>query len=90
MGREAKDGGFRRFQDKILKLRLNFQDLSVQMTSLRGEDLAFGWQGPLLVNGIEQSITGFKHIENPYCTADLQASYLDIQYKETLLRLNFE
>jgi hypothetical protein len=90
MGREAKDGAFSDFQKKILELRLSFQDLAVQMTSLRGEELLFGWQGPLMINGIEQPISGFKHIENPYCTADLDARHLDISHDGFLLRLNFE
>jgi hypothetical protein len=90
MGREAKDGAFSDFQNKILGLRLNIQDLTVQMTSLRGEELSFGWQGPLMINGIEQPISGFKHIENPYCTADLYARHLDVGYGDFLLRLNFE
>jgi hypothetical protein len=90
MGREAKDGSFTDFQKKVLEMNLGFQDMTVQMTSLRGEELAFGWQGPLLVNRIEQPITGFKHIENPYCIAELYAKYLDIKDVDFLLRLNFE
>lgn len=89
MGREAKDGAFNDFQKAILGLPLNFQDLAVQMTGLRGEELAFGWQGPLTINGTEQPISGFKHIENPYCTADPHASHLDISYGGFVLRLNF-
>ena len=89
MGREAKDGSFTDFQNKVFEMHLSFQDLAVQMTSLRGEDLAFGWQGPLLINGIEQPITGFKHIENPYCVADLHAKYLDINRGDFLLTVEF-
>jgi hypothetical protein len=44
----------------------------------------------LMINGIEQPIGGFKHIENPYCTADFDTSHLDISYGGYLLRLNFE
>lgn len=69
---------------------LNFNDLAVQLKSLRGEHLGFGWQGPLMVNNMEQPITGFKHIENPYCTAELGAKQLDISFGEILLRLNYE
>ena len=90
MGREAKDGAFKDFQDRVSKLPLNFQDLAVRMTSLRGEDLAFSWQGPLTINGIEQPITGFKHIENPYCVTELHAKQMDISYGEYVLRLNYE
>lgn len=90
MGRKAIDGTFKDFQDKVSRLPMNFQDLAVQMTGLCGEVLAFGWQGSLTINGIEQPITGFKHIENPYCTADLPATQMDIRYGEYLLRLKFD
>ncbi len=90
MGRKANDGTFKDFQDKVSRLPINFEDLAVQMTDLCGEVLAFGWQGSLTINGIEQPITGFKHIENPYCTAELPGTQMDIRYGEYLLRLTFD
>lgn len=90
MGRATQDGTFKDFQNRISTLPLNFNDLAVQLKSLRGEHLGFGWQGPLMVNNMEQPITGFKHIENPYCTAELGAKQLDISFGEILLRLNYE
>jgi hypothetical protein len=72
MGREAIDGTFSDFQNKTLGLRLNFQDLAVQMTSLRGEDLLFGWQGPLRCG--MSSRFGF-NTSDPYCAADLYAEH---------------
>jgi hypothetical protein len=69
---------------------MSFQDLDVQMTNLRGDVLKFGWQGIFTINGIEQPTTGFKHIENPYCTAELNAKTIDISNRGNLLRLNFE
>ena len=90
MGSKTNDGTFKDFQDKVSRLPMNFQDLAVQMTGLCGEVLAFGWQGSLTINGIEQPLTGFKHIENPYCTAELPATHMDIRYGEYLLRLKFD
>jgi hypothetical protein len=90
MGRDQVDGYFNTYKQEIQKIKPDWQDLSVRFTSLRGEELAFGWAGPLLVNGQEQPITGFKHIENPYCTADLPADSMDIRYEDLLLRLNFQ
>ncbi len=90
MGRDDLDGYFSTFQRDILKIKPRWKDLSVRFTSLRGEKLSFGWEGPLLVNGQEQAITGFKHIENPYCTADLPAEKMDISYGDLVLRLNFQ
>ena len=71
-------------------LPVKFQDLTVQMTALSGAVLSFGWQGALTVNGKEQPVSGFKHIENPYCTAELPSTKMDISYGEYLLRLIFE
>jgi len=90
MGRAAIDGSFEDFQERVLALDVNFEELGVQCTTWRGETLSFAWQGPLLVNGKEQPITGFKHYENPYCVADLAAELMEIRYGEYLLRLHFE
>jgi hypothetical protein len=89
MGRAALDGDFAAFQEKILALNIAFDDLSVRCGTLRGETLAFGWQGPLLRNGQEQPLTGFKHYDNPYCVADWPASQLEIRYRDQIVRLNF-
>ncbi len=50
--------------------------------------LTFGWEGPLLRNNQVQPITGFKHYDNPYCTADLPASQIEIRCGERAMRLN--
>jgi hypothetical protein len=88
-GRAALDGDFAAFQDKILALDVNFGELSVRCTTLRGEALAFGWEGALTRNGEEQPLTGFKHYDNPYCVADLPASQMEIRYGDLTMRLNF-
>lgn len=88
-GRAARDGSFREFQEKVLALDVDFMGLSVRCVNLRGETLAFGWEGPLSVNGREQPITGFRHYENPYCVADLPVSQMEIRFGDWLLRLDF-
>jgi hypothetical protein len=90
MGRAARDGSFEAFQQAVLALDMRFDGLSARCTTLRGETLVFGWEGPLLVNGREEPITGFKHYENPYCAADLPASQMEIRFGDQLLRLNFD
>lgn len=89
MGRAALDGDFNAFQDRVLGLPLETQGLDVRFTSLRGETLAFGWQGPLLRDGQARPITGFGHYENPYCAADLPAEQMDIQFGDLVMRLEF-
>jgi len=72
-----------------LGLDVEFEGLAVRCRTLGGEALAFGWEGPLVVEGEEQAISGFKHYENPYCTADWPASDMEIRFGDQSLRLNF-
>lgn len=89
MGRMALDGRFTEFQDRVLALNVAFEGLAVRCATLRGETLALAWEGPLLRNGEEQPITGFKHYENPYCVADLPAEQMEIRYGNQAVRLHF-
>ncbi len=89
MGRAALDGSFKDFQEKVLALDITVQGLQVHAPTLRGDTLAFDWEGPLMLNGQEQPITGFKHYENPYCTADFPATHMTIRYDEYVLDLDF-
>lgn len=89
MGRAADNGGFGAFQEKVLALKLGFEGLSVRWATLRGQHLAFSWEGPLLVDGEEQPITGFKHYDNPYCETDWPVLQMDIRFRDQLLRLEF-
>jgi hypothetical protein len=90
MGRAAQDGSFEAFQNNVLTLEFKFQGLSAHFPTLRGETLAFGWQGPLTRDGAEEAIGGFKHYDNAYCVAGLPAETMDIRYKDELLRLDFK
>jgi hypothetical protein len=89
MGRAALDGDFEMFQQKVKALSPEFDDLDVAYTSLRGDTLRFGWESPLIRNGIEEPIAGFPHYENPYCVVDLPAEQMDIQFGEYVMRLQF-
>jgi len=61
MGRQALDDSFAQFQERVLALEIDWQDLGVRCSTLRNQTLAFGWEGPLLVDGQEQPLTGFRH-----------------------------
>ncbi len=90
MGRQALDDSFAQFQERVLALDIDWQELGVRCTTLRNQTLAFGWEGPLLVDGQEQPLSGFRHYDNPYCVTEPSAPQMDIQYGEYLLRLHFE
>lgn len=89
LGRAAQDGNFADFQAKILALAITLAPERLQLTTLRGDTLAFGWDEPLQVNGAAQPSTGFKHYDNPYCVADLGAGQMEIQFGDELMRLDF-
>jgi hypothetical protein len=89
MGRAARDGSFEEFQQAVLALDMRFDNLSARCATLLGETLAFGWEGPLLVNGRQEPIGGFKHYESQYCMAELGASQMEIGFGDQLLRLDF-
>jgi hypothetical protein len=90
LGRAALDGSFVDFQTKILATRLEWPGNSVKFTGLRGEQIEFGWESPLVVNGVERSFKFDKAIENPYCSADLHSDQYEIGFGDVAMRLNFE
>ncbi len=87
MGRAALDGDFEAFQEKTLALPVIFTELAVTVTTLRGETLAFGWEGPLLRNGQPEPLADFKHYENPYSVTELRAPQMEIRSANYLMRL---
>jgi len=90
MGREETDGSFEAFQEAVLGLDVDLRELGVSGTTLRGETFSFGWEGPLVVDGEEQPLSGFKHYDNPYCQAQPGDTQMDVQFGEYIVRLHFE
>ncbi|MEJ5311927.1 MAG: hypothetical protein WHX52_19355 [Anaerolineae bacterium] len=89
MGRAALDGDFANFQGKVLGLHVDVQGLTVRYHSLRGETFSFGWDAPLVRDGVAVPLNGFKHYENPYCVAELPAPEMDIHVGDYVMRLAF-
>ena len=90
MGRKALDGTFAGFQESILSQDVAFEDRDVRLNTLRGEILAFGWEGPLVRDGETEPITGFHHFESPYGGAELPAEHMIIVLGEQALRLDLK
>ena len=88
MGRAELDGSFEEFCRAVLAGSVVVNGLQVEWHTIRNERLAFDWNGPLLVNGVEEPITGFKHVENPYALAEFPAESMDIGYGEEMMRLH--
>ncbi len=90
MGRAETDGTFEDFRKAVLSKAVQVHDLNVEWETVRGDKLAFGGSGPLKVNGDEQPITGFRHLESLYGVAEYPAKDLDIIYRDQVMRLHFE
>ncbi len=89
LGRPETDGSFEDFQAKVLKLEVEVDGLSVRCGTPRGQTITFGWEGPFLVDGEEQPLSGFAHYDNPFCTVELPAREIEIRTQDYLLRLDF-
>jgi hypothetical protein len=90
LGREALDGSFEAFQEKVRALPLEFAGDSLRFTTLRGERLTFGWVVPFRRDGSEQPLSGFPHFEHPFVGSKYPSSEMVIGFGEELLRLNFD
>jgi hypothetical protein len=90
MGSKTQDQSFSQFVKKIKAIKPKWQELSVTCTTLRDEELTFGWEGSLRVNGKKKPLKEDKHISNPYCNADFPANFMDIDYRGDVMRLSFE
>lgn len=88
MGQAEVDGSFADFRAAVLAKSLTIDGLHVEWETVRGERLSFGWNEPLRVNGKEEAITGFKHVENPYAVAEFPAQTMDIGYGQDIMRLH--
>ncbi|MXZ19699.1 MAG: hypothetical protein F4Y84_03655 [Caldilineaceae bacterium SB0665_bin_25] len=89
MGRAETDGSFAEFVEKVTALDVTFGEDSVHLTSLRGESIDFGWEGPLLVNEKEEPVSGFLHFDNPYSSTELGSAKMSIQFMDLLMQLDF-
>ena len=90
MGQALLDGSFAEFQAKLKALDITTDGLKAQAHTLRGDRLEFGWEGPLLVNGAAQPLAPGRHVESPYCIADLPAAQMDLVARGAGVRLKFE
>jgi hypothetical protein len=89
LGRLAIDGSFADFRNKVLKIPLTWQSADVRFTSLRGDEISFGWHDPLKINGVEQSLKFTKHIVGPFGQAEFPATQMEINVGDFAMRLSF-
>lgn len=89
VGRAARDGDFASFRSRVLATELSFDGLRARYRSLRGATIEFGWEGPLLVDGVEQPLVHTLHYDSPICRCELGAPAMEIAGWEDVVRLDF-
>jgi hypothetical protein len=89
MGRSSVDGSYEAFKAKVLAQEKATRDLTLEMKTLSGDALSFGWDSPMMYNNKEQPILGFLHYDNPFTMATIPSSQMDIANSNYLLRLKF-
>jgi hypothetical protein len=90
LGREAVDGGFAGFVERIAAAGLAFNRLQVRYDSPSQGRLEFGWEGPLRVDGRETPLGGYPRWDNPYLQAEFGTGHLVIEHGGKRLELDFE
>ena len=90
MGRQAADGDFAEFRQKILANAPEFDGLSVAYQSIRGDQLDFAWTGDFVLNGETQDLQWAMHYEGPYCMAEWPAKRMALGFDKDMLLLSFE
>jgi hypothetical protein len=83
------DGSFAAFQTEVCALDITFDQLTVHATTLHNESLDFGWNGPFLVNEVEQPLHGFAHYDSPFCVSELGAEVMEIRAWQQAMLLDF-
>jgi hypothetical protein len=66
LGREAVDGSFTAFVERIAAAEVEFRDQSITYHSPTQGVLSFGWQGPLTQNGSVVPLGDYPRYDNPY------------------------
>ncbi|NIA14252.1 MAG: hypothetical protein GWP08_09225, partial [Nitrospiraceae bacterium] len=89
LGREAQDGPFTQFVDRIRGASVSFEELSVTYDSPAQGRLEFGWLGPLRQDAQEIPLDEYPRYKNPYASASFPSDEVTFRCGDHTLRLNW-
>jgi hypothetical protein len=89
LGREADDGSFSAFIDKVSAAELVFKGLNVRYRSPGNGLIEFGWQGPLTVDGVRVPLKDYSRYDNPFVQAGFAAEEISVTADERKLVFNW-
>jgi hypothetical protein len=90
LGREAVDGPFAAWTDRIAAAPLKASGLSVNYRAPGIGDISFGWDEPLLVNHRPESLTNYARFDNPYCVSPYGSARYEIAHAGHRLLVDFK
>ncbi len=89
MGREAADGPFADWVDRIAAAKVSFGDLAVVYEAPGVGQVRFAWEGPLTVDRRNVPLHGYPRFDNPYCCAPFGSARYEITHGSHRLVLDF-
>ena len=90
LGRKSVDGPFETWTKAISAARLDCEGLNVTYDAPGVGTAAFGWEGPLTVDGTSIPLGDYPRFGNPYCTSDFESAEYVISSSGRTLTLDFK
>ena len=89
VGRNAMDGSFSSFVEKVSHASIQVKELQVSYTSPGNGRIEFGWNGPLTVEGKAISLRDYSRWSNPYTHTVFGSEKFHVELNEKTLDLDF-
>jgi len=90
LGREADDGPFSAFMEKISAADIVFEVMNIQFQSPGNGIISFGWKGPLSIDGVEIALKDYRRYDNPFVQADFNSDEVRVTAGEHRLALDWK
>jgi hypothetical protein len=90
MGRQAVDGPFEAWCERIAQASLECDGLSVVYRAPGLGYARYAWEDDFSVGGQTVAQQDYRRFDNPYCQAEFGSGYYDIHYANKRLILDFE
>lgn len=78
LGREAEDGSFSEFADKLSAAELRCDGLDVTFDSPGNGRVTFGWERPFCVDGVEVRLRDYPRYDNPFVQAEFDPQRVSV------------
>ncbi|MCA9836495.1 MAG: hypothetical protein KC422_06265 [Trueperaceae bacterium] len=89
MGNARVHGSFDAFVKKVVESRVSCEGLTIEYDSPTLGKTQFGWTEPLLINGKDIQIHGYKRFDNPYIQTEFSTTDYHVKKGESSLNISF-